>query len=128
MKRNVHFALLLALSAATLSVSAIAQNSANNSRRNYPQTGYAAFYPDQSTARLQPVDWDERHRCDGDHDRDDRHCRWRDRDGDRFYPRGSAYSGGVPYAAPSGWYDARGRWHPAGWFDRHGRWHAYRRP
>ena len=62
---------------------------------------------------LQQVDW---RRCDGDHDRDDRGCYYRDRDGRAYY--GNGYYANSYYAAP---YDSR----PAGWYDRNGRWHAY---
>lgn len=112
---RVNFVLWAALLAALLSATAMAQGRTPNYAN--PQTEQATYYPAQTTARLLDVGWGNRYRCDGDHDRDDRHCHW----------RASGYAPGGPNVVANGWYDARGRWHPAGWYDRYGRWHAYLR-
>lgn len=132
MNRTVSFLIGLAFSAAALSVGAAAQNGPSYRTAGDPQIVYATFYPGQSSARLQYVDWDDRHRCDGDHDRDDRNCHWRDRDG---YYHGYGYVGhgyvygpsNGAYYGPNGSYDQPGRWHTAnGWYDKHGKWHKGR--
>lgn len=122
MKRMVNFLTCLALSLAGLSIAAAAQNSPSYRTAGDPQIVYATFYPGQSTARLQYVDWDDRHRCDGDHDRDDRNCHWRDRDDRRYYYPGNAYVGnGYAYGPPAAAY-----YGPSGWYDKHGKWHKGR--
>ena len=119
--------LLLAVAVTTLTLTAAAQNVVPRTEAPAPSLRHAVFVPALSTAKFTQVDWDDHRRCDGDHDRDDRHCHWRDRDGARYYFRGTGYVGYAPHYAAAGWYDNRGRWHPAGWYDRYGRWHAYRR-
>ena len=132
MKRVVNFGLLTALGLATLTVTATAQAAAPTDNRVNPRIHYATYYPGQTAASLRLVDWDDHRRCDGDHDRDDRHCYWRDRDGDRYYYRGNGYVGNGysygpsyrTYYGASGWYDKHGRWHTDnGWYDKHGKWH-----
>ena len=128
MKRIVNFVLLTALGLVTLTVTATAQTSAPIDNRVSPRIDYATYYPGQTAASLRLVDWDDHRRCDGDHDRDDSNCYWRDRDGDRYYYRGKGYvsHGYVAYGPmyyPGGWYDKHGRWHRDGWYDRDGRWH-----
>lgn len=123
MKSKVNFVLVLALGVVLLGVTAAAQDRAPGPDRKQA----AVYLPRQSTALLQPADWDDHHRCDGDHDRDDRHCYLRGRDGDRYYFHGNGYLESAPYYAP-GWYDSRGRCHRHGWYDRKGRWHPGRPP
>ena len=123
MNRKVSLVLCTAVAAAMLSVTAVAQSSAAADRVPSPRLSYAVYEPSQSAAKLQLVDWDNHRRCDGDHDRDDRHCYWRDRDGDRYYYRGNGYGAYSPMYYPGGWYDKHGRWHADGWYDRDGRWH-----
>ena len=97
-------------------------------------TKFALFAALATTAKLTQVDWDDHRRCDGDRDRDDRNCYWRDRDGDRYYYRGNGYAGNGYYSGPAynnyysyaanGWYDNHGRWHASnGYYDKHGKWH-----
>ena len=134
MNRKVSFVLWLASVATLLSATAVAQASVPSNDGRSPRLSYAVYEPSQSSATFQLVDWDDHHRCDGDHDRDDRNCYWRDRDGDRFYYRGNGYVGnrynyGPTYRThygPSGWYDNHGRWHSDGWYDKHGKWHEGR--
>ena len=127
MNRKVSLVLCIAV-AAMLSVTAVAQNSAPGDSVPSPRLSYLIYEPSQSAAKLQLVDGDDHRHCDPDHDRDDRHCYWRDRDGDRYYYRGNGYvsNGHVAYGPmyyPGGWYDKHGRWHADGWYDRDGRWH-----
>src|SRR5215472_13514817 len=91
MKTKVSLVLCIAVAAAMLRVTAFAESNAPSDTGRSPQLRYAVYEPSQGTAMFQLVDWDDHHRCDGDHDRDDRHCYWRDRDGDRYYHRGSGY-------------------------------------
>lgn len=129
MNNRVSFVLWIAAAAALLSVTAVAQSPGDS--RQSPQLNYAVYAPSQSAATLQLVDWDDHHRCDGDHDRDDRNCYRRDRDGDRYSYRGNGYVGngynyGPTYRAyygPNGWYDNHGGGHSDGWYDKHGKWH-----
>jgi len=128
MNRKVSLVLCMAVAATMLSVTAVAQSSAPGDSVPSPRLSYAVYEPSQSAAKLQLVDWDDHRRCDGDHDRDDRHCYWRDRDGDRYYYHGNGYvsNGHVAYGPmyyPGGWYDKHGRWRADGWYDRDGRWH-----
>jgi hypothetical protein len=131
MNRKVSFVLWIAAAAALLSVRAAAQSGAAGNSRQSPRLSYAVYEPAQSAAPLELVDWDDHHRCDGDHDRDDRNCYWRDRDGDRYSYRDNGYVGNGyysgprynTYSRPSGWYDNHGRWHSDGWYDKHGKWH-----
>ena len=128
MNRKVSLVLCIAVATAMLSATAVAQSSRAGDRMSSPRLRYAVYEPSQSAAKLQLVDWDDHRRCDGDHDRDDRHCYGRDRDGDRYYYRGNGYvsNGYVAYGPmyyPGVWYDKHGRWHRDGWYDRDGRWH-----
>jgi hypothetical protein len=128
MNRKVSLVLCIAIAATMLSVTAVAESSAPGDRVPSPRLSYAVYEPSQSVAKLRRVDWDDHRRCDGDHDRDDRHCYRRDRDDDRYYYRGKGYvsHGYVAYGPmyyPGGWYDKHGRWHRDGWYDRDGRWH-----
>jgi hypothetical protein len=127
MKKKLELVLLLALCSATVGVTAAAQNTGQINGRGDAKINNLVYDPSQSAALLRQVDWDDHHRCDGNHDRDDRHCYWGD--GDRYRPQffygGNAYYGNAP-AYQSGWYDNHGRWHagPAGWYDRKGKWHS----
>ena len=128
MNGKVSLVLFIAVAAAMLSVTAVAQSSAPGDRMPSPRLSYAVYEPSQSAAKLQLVDSDHHRRCDGDHDRDDRHCYWRDRDGDRYYYHVNGYvsNGHLAYGPmyyPGGWYDKHGRWRADGWYDRDGRWH-----
>jgi hypothetical protein len=131
MNRKLSLVLWTLLSAIILTVTAAAQSSPSNQTPAVPRIVYATFYPGHSAVQLRYVDWDDRHRCDGDHDRDDRHCHWGDRDGGYYYRGngyvGSGYAYGSSYGAyygPHGWYDKHGRWHTEyGWYDKHGKWH-----
>jgi len=131
MNRKVSFVLWIAAAASLLSAMAAAQSNTPTASRQSPQVSYAVYEPSQSAATLQSVDWDDHRRCDGDHDRDDRNCYWRDRDRDRYSYRGNGYVGKGyyygprynTYYGPSGWYDNHGRWHSDGWYDKHGKWH-----
>jgi hypothetical protein len=118
MNKKVSFVFWIASAAALLSMTAVAQNAISGDSRQRPQLSYAVYEPSQSKATLQLVDWDDHHRCDGDRDRDDRHCYWRHRDGDRYYYRDNAYVGNG-YYGPS----YRANHGPSGWYDKHGRWH-----
>ena len=130
MKAKLGFVLLLALGTAMLNVTAAAQRTARANVPGNARVDYLTYDPSQGAASLRPVDWDDHHRCDGDHDRDDRHCYWRDRDGDRYraqyYSRGNGYYGNAPGYGQGGWYDQRGYWHNGadGWYDRKGKWHS----
>jgi hypothetical protein len=130
MNRKVSFVLWIAAAAALLSVTPFAQNAGRGDAQANPRLSYAVYEPSQSAATLQLADWDDHRRCDGDHDRDDRNCYWRDRDGDRNYYRGNGYVGNGYYGpsyrtnyASGGWYGNHGRWHADGWYDKHGKWH-----
>ncbi len=119
MKRGLKFVLLAALGAGTLSTGAVAQQrQLGNSEGAVVE--HATFDPGQGGA-LRLADWDDHRRCDGDHDRDDRGCYYRDGYG-RYVYRGPAYYGNGYYAAPAPYYAQ-----PNGWYDRDGRWHAYDR-
>src|SRR5664279_533174 len=133
MKKKLNFVLLMAMGAAMLCVSAAAQNVTQSNGREKAKVPNLIYDPSQSAALLRQVDWDDHHRCDGDHDRDDRHCYWRGRDGDRYRNQysagGNGYYGYAPGYGKGGWYDQRGRWQtdPGGWYDRKGKWHSYKR-
>jgi hypothetical protein len=131
MKGKLYLALLLTLGAAMLNAPAAAQNTTQLNNRETARIEYGTYDPSQSAALLRQVDWDDHHRCDGDHDRDDRHCYWRDRDGDQYryqnYYRGDGYYRGAPVYGQGGWYDNHGRWHADGWYDRKGKWHSNKR-
>ena len=124
MKMKLNFLLLLAFGIAMLDVTALAQSPAQISNNADPRVTYLVYGPGQDAALLRPVDWDDHHRCDGDHDRDDRHCHWRDRDADRY--RQQYYNRGNSYYGQNGWYDQHGNWHVGanGWYDRKGKWHS----
>jgi hypothetical protein len=123
MNTTVRLVLCIAVATAMLSVTAFAQSNAPGDTGRSPQLRYAVYEPSQSIATFQLVDWDDHHRSDGDHDRDDRHCYWRDRDGNRYYHRGNGYVAYGPTYYAGGWYDKHGRWHRDGRYDRDGRWH-----
>jgi hypothetical protein len=131
--KKLEFVLLAALGAAMLNVPAAAQNMSQVKDRGNAQANFLTYDPNQSTALLRPIDWDDRHRCDGDHDRDDRHCYWRGRDDDRYrhqyFASGNGYYGNAPGYGQGSWYDQDHRWHaqPGGWYDRKGKWHSYKR-
>lgn len=117
MKGRLKFVMIVALGAGTLGASAVAQERQIGSGVRLES---AAVDSNQSV-QIRQVDWDDHRRCDGDHDRDDRGCYHRDRDGYRGNYRGAyGYYGNGYYAAP---YYAP----PAGWYDRNGHWHAYDR-
>lgn len=119
MKKQLNCVLLLALSAGTLTTASAAQTpTATNDHAN-PAIVQAIFDPGQ-TGVLRPADWDDHRRCDGDHDRDDRNCHYRDGDRYRDQYGGNPYYGNGFYATPQ-----RGR--VDGWYDRNGYWHAYDR-
>ena len=123
MNTKVSFVLCIAVAVAMLSVTAFAESNAPSDTGRSPQLRYAVYEPSLSIATFQLVDWDDHHRCDGDHDRDDRHCYGRDRDGNRYYYRGNGYVAYGPAYYAGGWYDKHGRWHRDGWYERDGRWH-----
>ena len=123
MNTKVSLVLCIAVAAAMLSVTAFAQSNAPSDTGRSPQLRYAVYEPSQSIATFQLVDWDDHHRCDPDHDRDDRHCYGRDRDGNRYYYRSHGYVAFGPAYYAGGGYDKHRRWHPDGWYDRDGRWH-----
>ena len=129
MKTRLHVVLFLALGpAAAVASSAVAQNNAAVNDRDNPQLAYALLDASQGNGLLRQVDWDDHHRCDGDHDRDDRHCYYRDRDWDcDHYYGGYAYGYIAPnYVRSGGWYDRNGNFYPSGgggYFDKHGKWH-----
>lgn len=119
MKNQRNFVLFLALSAGTLATSAVAQQRTQVNDRENARVEFATFDPSQATGLLQQTDWDDHHRCDGDRDRDDRNCYYRDRD-DRRYERGyPAYGYYQGYSAPPSYERENG------WYDRNGYWHAY---
>ena len=135
MKSITKFALWAVLAVPTLTLSAASQNPIPNESSAQPQLYYAVYVPAENAAELTQIDWDDHRGCDGDHDRDDHGCYWRDRDGDRYHYRGNGYVGNgyyygpgySTYYGPSGWYDKHGRWHTAyGWYDKHGKWHRDR--
>jgi hypothetical protein len=129
MKTKLNFVLLLALGTATLNVTATAQNTEQGNIPGNAKVNYLTYDPNQRAALL-PVDWDDHHRCDGDHDRDGRRCYSRDRDSDRYrqqyVSRGNSYYGNAPVYGQSGWYDQHGRQYTRsdGWYDRKGKWHS----
>jgi len=114
--------MLLAGAVTTLTLTATAQNVVPRTEAPAPSLGHAVYVPALSTAKFTQVDWDDHRRCDGDHDRDDRHCHWRGRDRDRYYYRGNAYVGSGYYYGP-GYATYYG---PHGWYDKHGKWHKDR--
>jgi hypothetical protein len=131
MKTKLSMALILALSVGVSGELAMAQNAQADSL-NVPQAQYAVFHPGQDRGGLEQVSWFHRdkERCDGDHDRDDRNCRY-DRD-DLYrnngyyngYGQSNAYYGNGYYR--NGWYDRSGNFHPQasnGYYDRNGNWH-----
>lgn len=113
MKSTWNFALVLALGLGLLGTVATAQNTQLNSGGGRVEYATAAG----QSGQLRLAGWDDHRRCDGDHDRDDRGCYYRDYDHHRYY--GYSYYGNA-YAAP--YYAPR-----AGWYDRYGNWHAYDR-
>ena len=112
MKNAWSFALVLALGVGLQGAIANAQNTqpfgSTSARGEYVTTDRG------QNPLLRLADWDDHRRCDGDHDRDDRGCHYRDRD--RYYTYGNAYAAPYYYHAPN-----------AGWYDRYGYWHAYDR-
>lgn len=124
MKRQLSYVLFLALGAGTLVTAAVAQNTTSHGENAGVQ--FATFDPGQATGLLRQTDWDDQHRCDGDRDRDDRNCYYRDRD-DRYRDNGyRAYGNSAPGYYQNGWYDRHGNYYPAGgngYYDKHGRWH-----
>ncbi len=120
MKKQLNYVLLLALSAGTLATTSAAQTSTALNDRQNTRIVQATFDPSQ-TGLLQLADWNDHRRCDGDRDRDDRNCRYRD--GDRYR---SQYYGGNPYYG-NGYYATPYRGRTDGWYDRNGYWHAYDR-
>jgi hypothetical protein len=121
MKSQLKFALLLALGTGVLSAGAAAQERQVNVGDN-GRLQYATFNSSQA-AELQQVGWNDRRRCDGDHDRDDRGCYYQYRNQYPVY-YGNGYYGNGYYVAP-----APAPYYPPnrGWYDRNGRWHAYDR-
>lgn len=134
MKMKLNFLLMLTLGVAAFNAAASAQGPVRESGYANPTVTDLVYSPGRSTWQLRLADWDDHRRCDGDHDRDDRNCYWRDRDGNRYrqqyYNRGNGYYGGNGYyASPygqNGWYDKHGNWHVGayGWYDRKGKWHS----
>src|SRR5262252_8393266 len=115
MKKRVQFVLFLTLGLGTIDGSAVAQDSVRINGSDNPRVTYGNFDPSQSLLRL--ADWDDHHHCDGDRDRDDRNCyyRDRDRDRDRYYSRGYVDGYVVPSDRwSSGRYDRKGNFYPAG--------------
>jgi hypothetical protein len=115
METKWNIALAFTLGVGLLGTVASAQNTPLGTTAD-ARVQYAILNGEQA-GTLQQADWDDHHRCDGDHDRDDRGCYYRDYDRDRYY--GYSYYGNG-YVAPY-YYNAP----PAGWYDRHGHWHAY---
>lgn len=121
MKTKLKLIMLAALGVTMLSVAASAQNNLPLQASTNARVEYAVYEPSQSAGLLRVADRDDRHRCDGDRDRDDRNCyqywrgRDRGRDGDRYrdsnYYRGNGYYGAAPVYAQHGWYDRKGKWH-----------------
>ncbi len=128
MKTQQNFVLFLALCAAALATSAVAQEKTQINDRENARVEFATFDPSEAASLLQQTDWDD-HRCDGDHDRDDRNCYYRDRDRDRDWNRNQYYRGNSYYGGGhnvNGWYDRKGNFYPAGgngYYDKHGKWH-----
>jgi hypothetical protein len=126
MKKQSIFVLFLALGAGSLTTGAVAQERMQINDRDNARVSFATFDPSQSAGLLKQADWDDRHRCDRDHDRDDRNCYYRDRD-DAY--RGNGYYGRAPYyERQNGWYDRKGNFYPAGgngFYDKHGNWHYF---
>lgn len=123
MKRQTNFLVLLAVSVGMLGAVGAAQERQSGGTQN-ASARYATFDPSQS-GLLRQVDGDDHRRCDGDHDRNDRGCYYRDRDDYRYQNYGYTYYGNGYYATP--YYAAPYYAPPAGWYDRDGRWHAYDR-
>ena len=113
MKSTWNFGLVLALGVGLLGTAATAQSTQLNRGGRVEN----AIADAGQSGQLQLAGWDDHRRCDGDHDRDDRGCYYRDYDHYRYY--GYSYYGNA-YAAP--YYGP-----PAGWYDREGHWHAYDR-
>lgn len=114
MKTKMEFVLLMALGITMVNVVAAAQNNVPMQAPAKPLFEYAIYDPSQSAGVLRQVDWDDRHGCDGDHDRDDRRCYGRDHASYRYrrdYYRGNGYYGNAPVYVRHGWYDRNGRWH-----------------
>jgi hypothetical protein len=121
MKTKLNLVMLMALAVSFFSAAATAQNTRPLQASSNARLEYAIYDPSQSSGLLRLADWDDHHRCDGDHDRDDRNCyqywrnRDRDRDGDRYrdrnYYRGNGFYGGTPVYVQHGWYDRKGKWH-----------------
>jgi hypothetical protein len=134
MKMKLNLLLLLTLGISALTIPASAQSPAQSNRYANPRVADLVYSPGQNPSLLRLADWDDHHRCDGDHDRDDRNCYWQGRDRDRYrqqyYNRGYGYYGGNGYyGSPygqNGWYDKHGNWHVGayGWYDRKGKWHS----
>lgn len=120
MKKQLNYVLLLALSAGTLATTSAAQTSTAVNDWQNARITQATFDPSQA-GLLRLTDWDDHRCCDGDHDRDDRNCRNRDRVKYR-----SQYYGGNPYYG-NGYYATPYRGRTDGWYDRNGYWHAYDR-
>jgi hypothetical protein len=120
MKKQLNYVLLLVLSAGTLATTSAAQTRTEANDRQNTRITQATFNPSQ-TGLLQLADWNDHRRCDGDGDRDDRNCRYRD--GDRYRCQ---YYGGNPYYG-NGYYATPYRGRTDGWYDRNGYWHAYDR-
>ncbi len=131
MRKALNVVMLLALSVGMLGATAAAQES----RQVNLRIQYASFDGVQGGQFLL-VDSDDHRRCDGDHDRDDRGCWERDRNGNWYY-RGNGYRSngyysngyyGNGYNQNSGWYDRKGNFYPNGangYYDKHGKWHYY---
>src|SRR5580704_9380918 len=129
MTMRMNFVLLLALSAGMLTTSAAAQQNERFDSRDNARVEYAISNPGQS-GRIQLVDSDDHRRCDGDHDRDDRGCWDRNRDGNWYYRgngyRANGYYSNGYYSQNNGWYDHKGNFYPNGangYYDKHGKWH-----
>ena len=131
MKMKLYFLLMLALSVAGLNAAALAQDHAREGSYANRSIAPSKYSPGQSSSQLRLAAWDDHGRCGGDHDRDDRNCYSRDRDGDRYRQQyssqGNGHYGGNGYANPygqNGWYDKQGNWHAGanGSYDRKGNW------
>jgi Ni/Co efflux regulator RcnB len=123
MKKQLNSVLLLALGAAMLGTTAAAQQARQFDSRGSAQFELGVFNAAQ--VQFLPAAGDDRRRCDGDHDRDDRRCWDRDRDGNWYY-RGNGYRGNGYYNQNNGWYDRKGNFYPNGangYYDKHGKWH-----
>jgi hypothetical protein len=127
MKNQLNLLLALTLGTGALGTGAVAQEARSSNGGQTAGVEHAVFDPAQ-TGLLRLADGNGNHRCDGDHDRDDKHCRdWdRDRYRDRDY-RGNRYYA-APYNQQNGWYDRKGNFYPYGangYFDKHGKWHYF---